>query len=116
MTIPDIVGQNIRNRRQELGWTQAELAERLDIHPTFVGSIERGVKFPSTVTLERICEVMQLRPYALFIEEGVDENVKLQNDNFRRYVDTLLAELPEMVKEHILRRQADYFKISKKHK
>ena len=116
MTIPDIVGQNIRARRQELGWTQAELAERLDIHPTFVGSIERGVKFPSTVTLERICEVMQLRPYTLFIEEGVDENIGLLNETFRRYVDTLLAELPEMVKDHILLRQAEYFKVNKKHK
>ena len=114
--IPDIVASNIRKRRKELGWTQAKLAEELDVHPTFVGTIERGKKFPSTVTLERICETMQLRPYMLFLEDGVDNNPDMLNDTVSRYIATITDELPKLVKEHITRRQADFFILRKKSK
>lgn len=35
-------GLKIRMHRHEIGLTQEELAENADLHPTYVGSIERG--------------------------------------------------------------------------
>ena len=37
-----IVGGNIRARRQDLGWSQEELADRSGLHRTYVGGIERA--------------------------------------------------------------------------
>ncbi len=109
-TIPEILAANIRKRRQELGWTQAKLAEELDVHPTFVGSIERGIKFPSTVTLESICKVMQLRPYTLFLEEGVDDVPDNSEATVARFSIMLMKELPELIKKQVHKSQAEFFK------
>lgn len=109
-TIPEILAANIRNRRQELGWTQAKLAEELNVHPTFVGSIERGKKFPSTVTLEKICEVMQLRPYALFLEEGVDDVPDNTEAAIARFSIALMKDLPALIKERVRKNQEDFLK------
>ena len=109
-TIPEIVAHNIRKRRQELGWTQAKLAEELEVHPTFVGSMERAVKFPSTVTLERICEIMQLRPYALFLEEGVDDVPENTEAAVARFSIMLMKALPAVIKKQVHENQAEFFK------
>jgi transcriptional regulator with XRE-family HTH domain len=36
------VGEEIRRVRDELGWTQKQLAERLDAKPAYVSAIEAG--------------------------------------------------------------------------
>ena len=38
-------------RRHEIGLTQEELAERAELHPTYVGSVERGER---NIALENI--------------------------------------------------------------
>lgn len=35
-------GLKVRMRRFEIGITQEDLAEKADLHPTYVGSVERG--------------------------------------------------------------------------
>lgn len=44
-------GLKVRMRRFELGITQEELAERAGLHPTYVGSVERGER---NIALENI--------------------------------------------------------------
>lgn len=43
-TITAIVGQRIRSCRQKNGLTQEKLAERSELHPTYIGQAERGEK------------------------------------------------------------------------
>jgi len=38
----EILGKTIRASRLSLGWTQEELAARAGLHPTYIGSVERG--------------------------------------------------------------------------
>ena len=45
-------GLKVRMRRFELGMTQEEIAEKADLHHTYVGSVERGER---NVSLENIC-------------------------------------------------------------
>lgn len=40
------VGSRIRLRRQELGWTQSELADRVDVHTATVRAWELNRNFP----------------------------------------------------------------------
>ncbi len=44
-------GLKVRMRRFEIGMTQEELAEKADLHPTYVGSVERGER---NISLENI--------------------------------------------------------------
>ena len=46
-----LLGQNISKRRRELGLTQQELAEKLDISLNFMGKIEVAFSKPSLDTL-----------------------------------------------------------------
>lgn len=46
--------QNLKTFREENEWTQAQLAEKLKIHPNSVGAYERKVSEPSLSVLIRI--------------------------------------------------------------
>jgi len=42
-----VIGRKVRQERMKLGWSQEELAEKIDVHPSFIGQIERGLKTAS---------------------------------------------------------------------
>ena len=50
------LGQRIRAERVLKGLTQEELAERADLHPTYIGQVERGEKSLTIASLEKIVE------------------------------------------------------------
>jgi transcriptional regulator with XRE-family HTH domain len=54
------LGLRIRQRREALDWTQAELAERCDLHRTFIGSVERGERNVSILNLRLIAGVLRV--------------------------------------------------------
>ena len=47
-------GKQVRERRLKLNLTQEELAEQAGLHPTYVGSVERGER---NVALENIVKL-----------------------------------------------------------
>lgn len=49
-----IVGERIKNRRKEKGWTQEQLAEKAGMHPTYIGKLERGEKSLTLDSLENV--------------------------------------------------------------
>lgn len=55
-----LLGQNISKRRRELGLTQQELAEKLDISLNFMGKIEVAFSKPSLDTLIRIANSLDI--------------------------------------------------------
>jgi transcriptional regulator with XRE-family HTH domain len=48
------LGQAIREARREAGLTQEQLAERADVHWTYLSEIETGRKNPSVAVLRKI--------------------------------------------------------------
>jgi DNA-binding XRE family transcriptional regulator len=44
------IGHRLRSRRDEQGWTQAELARRCDLHKAYIGFVERGERNVSLIT------------------------------------------------------------------
>jgi len=54
------VGVVIRRERRERGLTLKDLATRAIISVVYLGEIERGKKYPSPVTLERLAEALDL--------------------------------------------------------
>lgn len=66
-TITTEIGARVRAFRLRRGLTQEELAERADLHNTYVGQIERGEKNLSVVSLDKILTALGVS-YAAFFE------------------------------------------------
>jgi transcriptional regulator with XRE-family HTH domain len=57
---------NVLRLRREAGLTQEELGARLDIHFTFVGSIERGERNVTIDNIERVAKALKVDIAELF--------------------------------------------------
>src|SRR5437867_7446444 len=51
-------GAEIKRRRAHLGISQAELAERADLHRTYVSDVEAGKRNPSLATIQRLAAAL----------------------------------------------------------
>ena len=71
-----VLGENIYKYRKELGWTQAELAEKAGISVPFMTQIENGKKSASLEVIQNIAEALQI-PYKNLFDEK--PSTKLQN-------------------------------------
>jgi transcriptional regulator with XRE-family HTH domain len=66
---PDIrerFGSAVKGRRERLGLTQEEFAERARIHRTYLSDVERGTRNLSLVNIERVAEALGLKLSELF--------------------------------------------------
>ena len=59
------VGREIKQRRETVGMTQAELAKRLCVSQGAVAQYELGYKLPSLAMLCRIADVLGTTPGAI---------------------------------------------------
>ncbi len=60
------IGRNIKRIREKKGWTQEELAEKADVHVSYIGQIERGLRYPSLKVLFKISDVFSINVRQLF--------------------------------------------------
>jgi transcriptional regulator with XRE-family HTH domain len=56
------VGRVIRSFRESVGLSQEELAQRAGLHRTYVGSVERGERNITLVSLKRLTDVLGVAP------------------------------------------------------
>src|SRR5437867_66005 len=61
------LGDTIKARREKLGYSQRQLARALNVKPSHVGYLERGMRRPSLALLERIADVLGLEKPSLFL-------------------------------------------------
>ena len=94
------MGRRIRERREIIGYTREEFAEKLDISVTFAADIELGKKGMSLDTLIKICELFSVSAdYIIWgkgehtennlfdLLSGLDENeIGYAEDIIRSYV------------------------------
>nr|WP_271218885.1 helix-turn-helix transcriptional regulator [Streptosporangium carneum] len=55
------LGEAVRLRREQLGLTQSELAERTGLRQPAVARFEAGGTMPTIPTLERLAEALEMR-------------------------------------------------------
>lgn len=60
------LSNNLRAERDRLGWTQAELAERVGVSRKTINTIENGVFMPSTLVALKLARVLGRPVEALF--------------------------------------------------
>lgn len=56
-----ILGDTIRKYRDQAGMSQENLAEKADLHPVYIGKIERGEQWISLHALLRIAKSLGVR-------------------------------------------------------
>ncbi|HEY1717384.1 MAG TPA: helix-turn-helix transcriptional regulator [Verrucomicrobiae bacterium] len=56
-----ILGDSIRKHREQIGMSQEKLAEKADLHPVYIGKIERGEQWISLHALLRISKSLKIR-------------------------------------------------------
>ncbi len=67
MDTRQIVGRNIRRRRRELGLSQEQLAFETDLHRTYISGVERGVRNPTVLIVDRLANALKVKPYELLM-------------------------------------------------
>jgi transcriptional regulator with XRE-family HTH domain len=59
-------GFAVKLRREEMGLTQEDLADRARIHRTYLSDVERGTRNISLVNIERVAAALSLQMSDLF--------------------------------------------------
>ena len=59
------IGDEIRRRRIELGFSQEDLAALCDLHRTYIGSVERGERNVSLLNIVSIAKALKCKPSQL---------------------------------------------------
>ncbi|MGN0193141.1 MAG: helix-turn-helix domain-containing protein [Candidatus Gastranaerophilaceae bacterium] len=61
-----VLGNRLKLRRQEMGYSQEKLAELAGLHPTHIGRIERAEKTVTIKSLYKIVKILGLSMEELF--------------------------------------------------
>jgi len=59
-------GQVVRKYRSAVGISQEALADRAEIHRTYIGGIERGERNPTLLMIHRLAKALRIAPARLF--------------------------------------------------
>lgn len=60
-----LLGEAVRAKRKEAGFSQEKLAENADLSTVFISRIERGVESPSVDNLVKIAKALRVRVWHL---------------------------------------------------
>jgi transcriptional regulator with XRE-family HTH domain len=56
--IVDRLGKNLRQLRQDKGWSQEEFAHLAGIHRTYISDLERGARNPTIKIVEQLASAL----------------------------------------------------------
>ena len=105
------IGGRIRAYRCRRGLTQEELAERSELHNTYIGQIERGEKNLSVVSLTKILHALDIT-FSEFFEaidmKNKDDSIALQcyeiisqkGETQQKHYLHLLQEVESLIRSH----------------
>ncbi|SDF44441.1 helix-turn-helix domain-containing protein [Terriglobus roseus] len=61
-----LFGKTVRRLREELGYSQEELAERAGLHRNYVGGVERGERNIALDNIVKLAKALSVRSRDLF--------------------------------------------------
>ncbi|MGM0881142.1 MAG: helix-turn-helix domain-containing protein [Bacillota bacterium] len=87
--ILEIVGQRVREKRKERGFSQEELGERAGVHFSYIGSVERAEKNISLQSLERIANALEVEVFEL-LQVRKSNSIRSQKEDLIYKINQLL--------------------------
>src|ERR1700694_4473729 len=88
-------GASVRSLRHRLGISQEVLAERADLHRTYIAGIEGGVRNVTLKSIHKLAHALQVSTSTLLLHAGgLDERAELSGDELStgKHVDILMVE------------------------
>ena len=70
----ETLGNRLKERRAELGMTQAELADACEVSRKTVNTVENGVFVPSALLALKMARALELAPGDLFWLQGAGKD------------------------------------------
>lgn len=68
MDIKDVLARNVREIREQRGWSQDELGDLADVHRTYVSQVERGVRNPTIEIVARLAKALKMSAADLLLQ------------------------------------------------
>jgi len=90
----EVFAANLKEKRKKCGFSQAKLAEKVNVSTHHIAMIEITRNFPTTDLLERIAKALNTEVYELFIEDTNSpyKEFKQLREDIRDDMQKLLAE------------------------
>lgn len=89
----------VRNAREQHGWSQAKLAREAEVAENTVMKLEQGKRMPREGTLRKILDALGIAPQARTLSlEGLPEDVAI----FLRVAVQRLSIIPEGERQRVL--------------
>lgn len=63
------LGLNLRKLREEQGYSQESFADHCGLHRTYISGIERGVRNPTVIILDKIAKALKV-PAGQLLDEA----------------------------------------------
>ncbi len=95
--IRKIFGQRVRHYRKNKKLSQEQLAELCDLHPTYIGQLERGEKNASLETIMRVSEGLSVPPEVFF-----ENIVPSEKESTAQEIYNIAIALPQEKQEALL--------------
>jgi transcriptional regulator with XRE-family HTH domain len=97
MDLKKLFGAEVKRRRNHLGISQEELAERASLHRTYVSDVEAGKRNPSLASIQRLASALGVPLSAVFgstedIDGAIRPNIPRELGVVEREVSILLVE------------------------
>ncbi len=64
------VGLNLKKLREEQGYSQESFADHCGLHRTYISGIERGVRNPTVIILDKIAKALRIPAGQLLDDTG----------------------------------------------
>lgn len=65
MDIRTKLGQNVQRYRRLKTWSQEDLALESGLDRTYISGVERGVRNPTVLVVQRLADALEIRPAQL---------------------------------------------------
>jgi len=88
-----IFSSNIRLYRARFRWSQAELAEKINISINFLSDIETGKKWASPITMVKFANVFKIKAYELL------KPLDLLPDNYYSVIEKFTEDVHSAVEQ-----------------
>ena len=64
------VGLNLKKHREAAGLSQEELAFKCELHRTYISGVERGIRNPTVLVLQKIADALEIEASRLLDRVG----------------------------------------------
>jgi transcriptional regulator with XRE-family HTH domain len=90
-TLREIFINNLKYYRKQKGLSQEKLSYAINMSMAYINQIENKASFPQPEIIEKIANVLEIRPVQLFDESGSPANLKAFNKD--KYIDEITQKL-----------------------